>query len=116
MRILRIFPTSSSDSCSGLPVVLVIRLEQPDLDTRRDVVIAKGRQQGQCCLMRSPPLSLTILPTIFAKSKVRYIKVITYAKSFRRAIDLELSRQALSDVLARDASEPRQKVVLQCDR
>ena len=39
-------------------------------------------------------------------------KVTTYAKSFRRPIDLELTRQALSDVLARDAREPREKVVL----
>lgn len=91
---------------------LVVALDRPDIATRRDVVAAKAQSQRI-----ELPDEVTEFVAAHITDNMREIegavnKIIAYATSFRRQIDLSLARQALADLIARDASEPRHKVVL----
>ena len=91
---------------------LVVALDRPDLSTRREVVQAKSAQHA---IELRPEVIEFIADHI--TDNMRELegaanKVVAYARSFDRGIDLELARQALSDIIARDANEPRLKVIL----
>lgn len=91
---------------------LVVALDRPDLSTRREVVAAKARgHQAEL------PCEVIDFIADHITDNMREIegavnRVLAYASSFARRIDLALARQALADLIARDASEPRHKVIL----
>ncbi|MHC5067182.1 MAG: DnaA ATPase domain-containing protein [Planctomycetota bacterium] len=91
---------------------LVVSLDRPDPQTRREVVAAKARGH-----QREFPDPVIDFIADNITDNMREIegavnKVVAYADSFQRPIDLPLARQALADLLARDVGEPRLKVIL----
>ncbi len=91
---------------------LVVMLDRPDLTVRREVVAGKARQQG----MVLPPDVIDFLADNitdnFRELEGAVNKILAYTSSFDRPVDIHLARQALGDVLDRDAGEPRIKVIL----
>jgi chromosomal replication initiator protein len=91
---------------------LVVMLDRPDLQVRREVIAAKARSQGV-----DLPTEVVDFVADHISDNVRELegavnKLVAYAGSFGRAIDLAVARQALADILGRDAGEPRLKVIL----
>jgi chromosomal replication initiator protein len=91
---------------------LVVPLERPDLQTRRDIVLAKGRSHGS-----ELPAEVVDYIADHISENVRELegavnKLVAYAVSFGRTVDLALARQALGDLLGREAGEPRDRLIL----
>ncbi len=91
---------------------LVVMLDRPDAALRREVVLAKARLQG---IELSDEVADFVADHI--TDNIREIegavnKIVAFAHSFQRPVDLHLVRQALSDLLSRDPSESRIKVIL----
>jgi len=91
---------------------LVVMLDRPDLTVRRGVIAAKARSQGASL----PPEVVDFVAEAILDN-VRELegavnRLVAYAGSFGRPIDLALARQALSDIIDRDRKEPRLKIIL----
>lgn len=91
---------------------LVVMLDRPDAKVRSDVIIAKARTQGL-----ELPSEVVQFVADHITDNVRELegavnKLALYSSSFSRQVDLSLARQALADIIGRDASEPRFKVIL----
>jgi len=90
---------------------LVVSLEKPDSKVRRDVVCAKAKVHGV-------DLSDEVLDyvTDHITDNIRELegavnKLVAFAASFNRRIDMALARQALADIVDRGAGEPRLKLI-----
>ena len=91
---------------------LVVPLDRPDLQLRREIVQAKAQHQG---VILSDEVVDYIADNI--TENVRELegavnKITACAHSFDRKIDLTLVRQALADVVGREGEEPQLRVIL----
>jgi len=91
---------------------LVVMLDRPDLQTRREVVVAKAQSQGVELPDEVIDFVAEQISDNMRELEGAVNKLIAYAASFDRQIDLALARQALADAITRDAAEPRLKVIL----
>ena len=91
---------------------LVVMLDRPDAKVRSDVIVAKAHSQDL-----ELPDEVVQFVADHITDNVRELegavnKLVLYSSSFNRKVDLSLARQALADIIGRDASEPRFKVIL----
>ncbi len=91
---------------------LVVPLDRPDLQLRREIVEAKARAQG---VILNGEVVDYIADNII--ENVRELegavnKITACAHSFDRKIDMTLVRQALADLVGRDGEEPQLKMIL----
>lgn len=91
---------------------LVVMLDRPDAHVRREVVRSKASSQG---VELSDDVADFVADHI--TDNVRELegavnKIVAFANSFGRRVDLQLVRQALADLIVRDASESRLKMIL----
>ncbi|TVR11236.1 MAG: chromosomal replication initiator protein DnaA [Planctomycetota bacterium] len=91
---------------------LVVMLDRPDVKVRCEVIAAKALSQGAAL---SPEVVDFVADHI--TDNVRELegavnKLVHYAASFHRKIDLSVARQALADTIGRDVVEPRLKMIL----
>lgn len=91
---------------------LVVPLDRPDLQLRRDIVQSKAQHQG---LVLSAEIVDYIADNI--TENVRELegavnRISASAQSFDRKIDMTLVRQVLADVVGRDGEEPQLRVIL----
>lgn len=91
---------------------LVVALDRPDPMTRREVVAAKVRGHDAAVPDQVVDFVADHITDNMRELEGAVNKIVAYAASFERRIDLQLARQALSDVIQRDASEPRLKIIL----
>lgn len=91
---------------------LVVPLDRPDLQLRREIVRSKASSQG---VVLNDEVIDYIADNI--TENVRELegavnKITACAHSFDRKIDMTLIRQALADVVGRDGEEPQLRVIL----
>lgn len=91
---------------------LVVPLDRPDRSVRAEVVQAKAISQGQVL----PEVVVSFIADHITDN-VRELegavnKLVAYASSYGRSVDVELARIALGDLLAVDSGEPRHKQIL----
>jgi chromosomal replication initiator protein len=91
---------------------LVVALDRPDPATRREVVAAKVRGHDADVPDEVIDFVADHITDNMRELEGAVNKIVAYAGSFQRRIDLQLARQALSDIIQRDASEPRLKIIL----
>lgn len=90
---------------------LVVMLDRPDLQVRREVIVAKARSQGVDLGGEVVDFVADHVTDNVRELEGAVNKLVAYAASFDRPIDLGLARQALADIIGRDSGEPRLKVV-----
>jgi chromosomal replication initiator protein len=90
---------------------LVVAMEKPDPVLRRDVVKAKAQAQG--VELGEEVISYVVdhITDNIRELEGAVNKLVAYAASFQRRIDITLARQALADILDRSAGEPRVKMI-----
>lgn len=91
---------------------LVVELQKPDAALRREVVRAKAASQGM-----QVPDAVVDYVVEHITDNVRELegavnKLVSYARSFRRDVDLALARQALADLIERNPGETLTQLVL----
>jgi chromosomal replication initiator protein len=91
---------------------LVVALDRPDPQTRREVVAAKARSHEVAIPEEVIDFVADHITDNMRELEGAVNKIVAYGTSFGRSIDLQLTRQALSDLIQRDASEPRLKIIL----
>jgi len=91
---------------------LVVGITKPDEDVRREVIRAKARSQDV-------PLSDEVVDYVadHITDNIRELegavnKLVQFARSFQRRIDLAAARQALADMLDRGAGESQSAMIL----
>lgn len=91
---------------------LVVRLDQPDMQVRREVVVAKASAHGVTLPQEAVEFIADHITDNIRELEGAVNKLVAFAGSLDRRIDLQLARQALADAIGRDQSEPRLKVIL----
>jgi chromosomal replication initiator protein len=91
---------------------LVIALEKPDPALRREVVLAKAKAQGVTLGDEVTAYVVDHITDNIRELEGAVNKLVAFAASFQRRIDLTLARQALADVIDRGAGEPRAKLIM----
>jgi chromosomal replication initiator protein len=91
---------------------LVVALEKPDPKLRREVVAAKAKGQG--ITLGDEVMSYVVehITDNIRELEGAVNKLVAFAHSFQRRIDLALARQALADVIDRSTGEPRAKMIM----
>lgn len=90
---------------------LVVALEKPDPKVRRDVVLAKARSQGVDLPGEVVDYVVDHITDNIRELEGAVNKLVAFASSYERRVDLALARQALSDLIDRGAGEPRLKLI-----
>jgi chromosomal replication initiator protein len=91
---------------------LVVELQKPDAALRREVVRAKALAQG--VTLQEPVIEYVgehIIDNI-RELEGAVNKLVSYARSFQREVDLVLARQALADLIERNPGETLTQLVL----
>jgi chromosomal replication initiator protein len=91
---------------------LVVALEKPDPKLRREVIEAKARAQNIALSEEVLHYVVDHITDNIRELEGAVNKLVAYASSFQRRIDLSLARQALADVIDRSAGEPRAKMIM----
>ena len=91
---------------------LVIAMEKPDPALRREVVLAKAKAQNVTLGDEVTAYVVDHITDNIRELEGAVNKLVAYAASFQRRIDLALARQALADVIDRGAGEPRAKLIM----
>jgi chromosomal replication initiator protein len=91
---------------------LVVALEKPDPKLRREVIEAKARVQNITLSAEVIDYVVDHITDNIRELEGAVNKLVAYASSFQRRIDLALARQALADVIDRSAGEPRAKMIM----
>jgi len=90
---------------------LVVALEKPDPQVRRDVVAAKARSLGLTIGDEVVDYVCTHIIDNIRELEGAVNKLGAFATSFQRRIDIALARQALADLIDRGGAEPRLKQI-----
>jgi chromosomal replication initiator protein len=91
---------------------LVVMLDRPDSAVRREVVATKARAHGAVLPSDVIDFLADHITDNFRELEGAVNKIVAYAASFDRTIDLAVARQALADILGGAGGEPRLKVIL----
>ena len=90
---------------------LVVSLEKPDPKVRRDVVCAKAKVHGIDLGDEVLDYVVDHITDNIRELEGAVNKLVAFAASFNRRIDMALARQALADIVDRGAGEPRLKLI-----
>ncbi|MBA3685185.1 MAG: chromosomal replication initiator protein DnaA [Planctomycetes bacterium] len=90
---------------------LVVALEKPDPAVRREVVLAKARSQNVAVGDEVIDYVVDHIVDNIRELEGAVNKLVAFAHSFQRRVDLSLARQALADIVDRGAGEPRFKLI-----
>ena len=90
---------------------LVVALEKPDPQVRRDVVLSKARSLGLSMGDEVVDYVCAHIIDNIRELEGAVNKLGAFAASFQRRIDIALARQALADLIDRGGAEPRLKQI-----
>jgi chromosomal replication initiator protein len=91
---------------------LVIEMQKPDEDVRREVVHAKARSQDVALSDEVVEYVVDHITDNIRELEGAVNKLVQFGKSFQRRIDLAATRQALADMLDRGAGESQTAMIL----
>lgn len=91
---------------------LVVMLDRPDIKVRCEVIAAKAMSQGVALSREVVDFVADHITDNVRELEGAVNKLVHYAASFNRTIDLSVARQALADTIGRDVVEPRLKMIL----
>ncbi len=91
---------------------LVVEMQKPDEVVRREVVHAKARSQDVTLSDEVVEYVVDHITDNIRELEGAVNKLVQFAKSFQRRIDLAATRQALADMLERGAGESQTAMIL----